>query len=828
MVEVSTDLSRASVLLVDDVRANLIALSALLKPLGARLVEAQSAKDALSAIRQEPFAVALLDVQMPEMDGFQLATAIRQLEYGRQLPILFVTAIHRDDMYVKRGYAVGAADYITKPFDADIVRARVKGFVDLFEGSGRLRGEELSRRTSERDDAHRKLKAFERIAAASLEEPQLQIFFRDLLAEFLNAADTADSAAIIEREHDRYVVRASAGTNRDVYLKVPELIGDVAPLIADLANRNGNHGGKVHALPTIADPSSRVALSVVPIVNAREISGLACIGSSKATSFSEGDLTLFKAVSERASWALAQQLERRQLQEVSEVMPAMISIVSMPSMKYVFASPEFRAIFPIADPVGANASEIGMGSAAVKIIKDAYHSGRTVLVDELAFFQNGKERFVQFSAHPLRNHAGIVDRILTFATEVTSLVDARHRIEEHEAEHAVMLEKEHLLRAEAERANQAKDEFLATISHELRTPLQAILGWTTLSLRNAPAEMRHALETIERNAKRQTTLIEDLLDVSRITNGNLRLERYPLDVSELVNAAVEAIRPAAKAKNIGIGLKLPARMDLHGDGDRLQQVFANILSNACKFTPEGGHISVRGEFSAKRILIHIVDTGEGIEPAILPLVFDPFRQGSGSTTRRHSGLGLGLTLAKRLVEAHSGIIDVASPGPGKGTTVTIELPRNQSAGAADTEKSADGQVRDVRKQSLNYLKILIVDDDEEARSLLSTLLAEHHGATVTTAESAVQAIEVVKQFHPDLIVSDLAMPNEDGYEFMRSVRNLPAGSGGDTPAIALSAQGRAEDGGRALAAGFQGYVAKPVEVDRLIAAITSHCPRPST
>ena len=809
--------SRAGVLLVDDVKANLIALSALLKPLGARLVEAQSAREALLAIQREQFAVALLDVQMPEMDGFQLAAALRELEYGRRLPVLFVTAIHQDDSYVRRGYAAGAVDYITKPFDAEIVRARVRGFVDLFEGRERYRNKELFLRTSERDEAERKLSAFVRITAADWEEPLLEGFFRELLAVLLDAADTADSAAILLREQGEYVVHAAAGTNRSIFQKVPDLVGALE-----------SKATPPFSVIELSATSPVTALSCIPLIHTGEIYGFACIASSRASSFSPGDLVLFRAVAERAAWALSQQLERRLLYDVFGAIPALISILRMPSMKCIFASPELRGLTGKRDPVGISASDMGMGSEALALIEEAYQTGKAVSADELPFMSNGSERFVQFTAQPLRNLAGPIDRVITFATEVTSLVKARKLIEEHEVQRSLLLEKEQTARAEAERANREKDEFLAMISHELRTPLQAIFGWTAIAQRKAPPELKQALETIERNAKRQTSLIEDLLDVSRITNGTLRLDRATIDLAEVINAAVDAIQPAAKAKNIALEAAVSPFMDFTGDAERLQQVFGNILSNAVKFTPSGGRINLEAKILKTGLQISISDTGEGIAPDVLPLIFDAFRQGSSSSTRRHSGMGLGLTLAKRLLEAHGGSIGAASAGPGQGTTITVDLPLAKSARAAESRAPENANDQLTKGPGLSHLKILVVEDDDDARELLSEILHHHFGASVTTSASAAQGIAVLQHFHPDVVISDLSMPEVDGYDFIRAVRQLDAKAGGHTPAIALSAQGRAEDGGRALKAGFQLYVSKPVDIAHLVAAITSLKPAPET
>ena len=388
----------ASVLIVDDSPANLIALGAVLQPLGVRVVEASSGEQALQCVANETFAVVLLDVQMPEMDGFEVARRLRSSEIAHELPIIFLTAIYRDEGYARRGYATGAADYMTKPFDADVLRARVKAFVDLFKQRERLRRREVGERTRERDAAMARL--------------------------------------------------------------------------------------------------------------------------------------------------------------------------------------------------------------------------------------------------------------------------------------AELLESERQARRDAEIANHAKDEFLATVSHELRTPLNAILGWTVIARQRATdPEVQQALETIERNARAQTRIIEDVLDVGRIISGKLRLEIAPVRVSETIDAAVQTLRPAADAKSVQLTVDVEDDVGIiAADVDRLQQIIWNVLSNAIKFTPKWGSVTLKGQRAQSDVVLAIADTGQGIQHEFLAHLFEPFRQADGSTTRRHGGLGLGLAIVKQLVQAHGGTIVASSNGVGHGSTFTITLP----------------------------------------------------------------------------------------------------------------------------------------------------------
>jgi signal transduction histidine kinase len=539
---------RVNVLVVDDTPANLVALGAVLQPLAVRVVEAHSGAEAIAHASEESFAVALVDVQMPEMDGFEVARRLRETATGVELPIIFLTAIHRDEAYARRGYASGAADYITKPFDPEMLRARVKAFVDLFQQRERLRLAQVGERTRERDDALEKL----------------------------------------------------------------------AGLLA----------------------------------------------------------------SERAA------------------------------------------------------------------------------------------------------------------------------------------------RREAEIANRAKDEFLATISHELRTPLSAILGWAVIARKNTTSpEVERALTTIERNARAQMRIIEDVLDVGRVVSGKLQLEISATEVADAIDGAVQAVRPAADAKQVALAVEIAPDVGvIDADAGRLQQIAWNLLSNAIKFTPKGGHVGVSARRTRSSVVIQVSDDGQGVRAEFLPHLFEPFRQADGSTTRRHGGLGLGLAIVKQLVDAHGGTITAHSEGEGRGASFTVELvaravseaPRERWAGATSTAR-ASSPPRDIR---LDGVRLLIVDDDEDSRDLVGLLLAEQ-GAAVSSASSAGEALRLVAESPPDVLLSDIGMPDVNGYSLIRRVRSLPGDRGGRTPAIALTAYARPEDGERAFAAGFQAHVTKPIDPDRLAAVVAN-------
>jgi PAS domain S-box-containing protein len=397
-----------------------------------------------------------------------------------------------------------------------------------------------------------------------------------------------------------------------------------------------------------------------------------------------------------------------------------------------------------------------------------------------------------------------------------------------EEERERLLRNEQIAREEAEQANRLKDEFLATISHELRTPLNAILGWSQM-LQNSnldEAAAKRALETIERNARAQNQLIEDLLDVSRIITGKLRLDVRAVDLPGVIMAAVDAARPAAEAKNIRLQTLLdPQASAISGDPDRLQQVVWNLLSNAIKFTPKNGRVQVRLERVNSHVEIVVSDTGQGIEPEFLPFVFERFRQSDGSTTRQHGGLGLGLAIVRQLVEIHGGTVSVDSAGAGQGATFIVSLPllpvrREPPGDVPRVHPAAQNNLLPDCPPELSGLRVLLVDDEADSRDLLNFVL-ESCGAQVETAGSVSEALEIIRRESFDVIISDIGMPEEDGYDLIGRIRELTNEQGGNTPAIALTAYARAEDRVRALRSGFQLHIAKPVESPELIAAVAN-------
>lgn len=388
-----------------------------------------------------------------------------------------------------------------------------------------------------------------------------------------------------------------------------------------------------------------------------------------------------------------------------------------------------------------------------------------------------------------------------------------------------VIEAERAARGEAERQNRMKDEFLATLSHELRTPLNAILGWSQiLRGRLAPGdENARALEVITRNARAQAKIVDDLLDMSHLLSGKIRLDVHRVAFGALVEASIDTTRPMAETKNIELVSRVSSATggEVLGDAARLQQVMWNLLVNAVKFTPAGGKVEVALEQSPQTVSVQVRDDGEGIDGSFLPFVFDRFRQQDGSISRRHGGLGLGLSIVKQIVEAHGGQVIATSEGPGLGSTFTVTLPLaldvGRSRGDDASRERPDASSRDA---DIRGLRVLVVDDEADARQLVCRIL-EDHGATTTAAASAAQALEALDGARFDVLVSDIGMPREDGYSLLRSVRARPPERNGAIPAVAVTAYARAEDRVEAVAAGFLLHVAKPVDGAELVTMVAA-------
>ncbi|MHC5934125.1 hybrid sensor histidine kinase/response regulator [Nostoc sp.] len=665
---------KVNILLVDDKLENLLALEAILEKLGENLVRATSGEEALRCLLHQDFAVILLDVQMPGMDGFETATLIRNRGRSRHTPIIFLTAFSTSDQMLFKGYALGAVDYLLKPLDPNILTSKVTVFVELFKKTEAVKQQAAQ------------------LVAVNAELRQSE--------ERLRSLSTCSPVGIFEIDTE---------------------------------------GGCRYTNPRY-----------------QAICGL-------------------KA---------AESLEKRWLESVH---------------------PEDR-------------------ERAVASWSDYIRQGRDYSEEFRFQTADGIIRWVQVRSSPMLSGQG---ELLGY---VGTLEDITERKQAEEVRAQVI--REQTARQEAEAANRMKDEFLAVLSHELRTPLTSMLGWSKI-LRSKKLDEKatsRALEAIERNAISQMQLIEDILDVSRIIRGQLRLNVSAVNLISVMEAALEAVRPLAEPKDIKLNTVLDTSVgSVYGDPARLQQVVWNLLTNAIKFTPKGGKVEVNllvvcgeGEQTThKYAQIQVIDTGIGISSEFLPKVFERFRQADSTTTRSHNGLGLGLAIVRHLVELHKGTIFAQSAGTGQGATFTVRLPLLQDNRGSRGSREAAGEISSpVASMPLAGLRVLVVDDEADTRNFLSFMF-EEYGAIAIAVASVDEALAVVEQAKPDILISDIGMSEQDGYTLIRKLRSLEPEKGGRIPAIALTAYTREEDRLEALRAGFQQHLSKPIDPTKLIAMVAN-------
>jgi signal transduction histidine kinase/CheY-like chemotaxis protein len=520
---------------------------------------------------------------------------------------------------------------------------------------------------------------------------------------------------------------------------------------------------------------------------------------------------------------------QEELERVLDVIPAAVWVARDPECREVFGNRHAAALFGVTETTNVSQTP-GIGDAAPSFrhfrdgrelaphelpMQRAAATGLPQPIDEIEVsLTDGRRLTILGGAMPLLDKAGNVRGVVSAFSDITDR-------KEVEAQRAELLAREQAARADVERASRLKDEFLAVLSHELRTPLNAVLGYAHLLASGAlPAERAsHAVAAIQRNAQAQARLVESLLDLSRVIAGKLELNRARVDLSKIIDVAIDVIRPDADAKDIALDVMMPAGdVPFFGDADRLQQVLWNLLSNAVKFTPQGGRVGLQVIQQDSQVRVNITDTGSGISPEFLPHVFDRFRQGDNHKGTASAGLGLGLAVVRELVQAHGGTIAAESPGDGRGSTFTVLLPLNVRATTRSEAKThlAEG---DGAEGSLHGLRILVADDDGDVRDLLSLLL-ESRGAAVRTVSSAREVLEALSNQPVDLLLADLRMPDEDGYSLIRKLRERERQRGnGRLPAIAVTAYASSTDREKAIESGYDRHVAKPIDPGDLARAI---------
>jgi len=835
---------RVSILLVDDRPDKLLALEAILGDLGQNMVRAYSGREALRALLQQDFAVILLDVNMPMMDGFETAEMIRSRPRSQQTPIIFFTAMNEMEAHVFRSYSLGAVDFIRTPVVPEILKAKVSVFVDLYKKTEQVKrqGEQM-RLLQEREhrqklgeavhrlDAETKRNRFFTLALDMLAIADFSGTFKQLnpswertlgfshdeltarpFLEFVHPDDreaTGEQLAALRAGapityfENRFAAK-SGGYRWLGWTAAPFAAEGLVYIFArDLTERRHAEEERVKL---IREQTARAAAEA----SERRSTFLAEAGVALTSSLDVGE-TLSKlvrlAVPTLADWCVIDVLDEHGRPRRLAVGHAPEDQALAEQVKGFAPSPEGRS--PEARLLRPGESALLVADARERLSDLAEDERHRALLERL-----GLRSMMVVPIVSRERTLGVMSLLSTtsgrvFARDDLDLAEELGRRAALAVDNARLYRASQDARAGAEKANRAKDEFLATLSHELRTPLTPILGWTVM-LRSGtldPAAVHRGLEVIERNVRAQTQLIGDLLDVSRIITGKLRLEVSPIAVVPVVEAGVEAVRSSAEAKEITLGMELPSEMPtIVGDPDRLQQVVWNLVSNAVKFTPQGGRIDVRLRQDGSFLSLSVTDNGKGIEPEFIPHVFERFRQADSTSTRSHGGLGLGLAIVRHLVELHGGTVYAESGGVGEGSTFTVRLPLTTplQGPAPPKPEPVDPDVR------LDGVRVMVVEDEQDVRDFLRMSLV-HYGAEVTAFETSADALVAVEAQRPDVLVSDIGMPGEDGYAFIRRVRALGPDRGGQVPAAALTAYAKGEDGQRVLSAGFQVHLPKPVQ-----------------
>jgi PAS domain S-box-containing protein len=865
----------ANILLVDDHPPNLMALEAILEPLGERLVRASSGVEAVEIAAHEDFALILLDLTMPQLDGLETAALLKKAERSHAVPIIIVTANEPSRDTLAKGYASGAVDFLYKPLDPDVLRSKVAVFVDLYKQRAPLRDSDPSQRRGSRpsgsmsadDDASARVserliaaapageqaetvEALVRIHSALNEDLELEGIAQRLVDETTSL--TAANAGAFHWTARGEMHVALSGTMRNELTALgpgsplmTRVFGGIGALRIDDASRE---------LGPRAPKGIRSALAVPVLSRGGQVVGALVLVSDRARAFDDRHEELAAVAARHAAAALenarlyedAKDARRRaELAELelrageARVRLALDSaglgtFDYNPTTGVLRWDTRSRALFGLAPqaPVsysifisGIHPGDRARVDAAHKRALDPYGDMSFDIEYRTVGIDDGVERWVAARGQTFTENGRPVRFVGTCLDVTAKKIVEQERADLLAREQAARAEAESA-RARAEAASRAKDEFLATVSHELRNPLNAILGWSRVLVEGGedlPQERtRKGLEVIARNAKAQVQLVEDILEVSRIVNGKLRLSTGPTDIRGVIEASFDTVRTAAQAK----GVLLESRIEddvgtIVADEDRIQQVLWNLLSNAVKFTPRGGSVRLDARREAEAVVLDVVDSGEGIAPTFLPFVFDRFRQADGSSTRAHGGLGLGLAIVRHLCELHGGTVEADSAGAGKGARFTVRLPLHAQPPSERTSERTlpSGRRLDASTESrLADVHVLVLDDEEDMRDLISMIL-EHAGARVTRANTVDSALKALHFDCPHVAVSDLAMPGEDGYAFVKRVRAASDQAVRSVPLVAMTAYARAEDRHRVLAAGFQRHVAKPIEPVELVEAL---------
>jgi signal transduction histidine kinase/DNA-binding response OmpR family regulator len=845
------------VLLVDDHPSNLMALEALLEPLGPRLLFASSGADAVELARREELALVLLDLQMPELDGLETAALLKKID--RAVPIIIVTAYEPTRAQLAQGYASGAVDFLFKPLDPTVLVSKVSVFLALYEqrrgaerdsavprssdeGSGRL-SDRLVAAAADQAEQAATVEALVRIHQALMEDLDIPNLAQRLATEATSLTNASGAAFYYRtREGTRHALAGSFG---DELLLLEKGSGLLEPVFSG--------GGTVRhddLHRTRGAPQGIGSLIAVPVVaRSGEIEGALVLAHEAIYAFGARDeeLAVVAASYTAAAFENARLYEdvkaARDRAEVAELelragdarLRIALDAAGLGTWDYNPTTGALRwdarckALAGLSANAavdydtflgGVHAEDRHRVDAAVRRALDPSGDATFDVEYRAIGIEDGIERWLASRGLAIAENGRTV-RFIGATLDVTT----KKRVEEERAE---LLARERRARSAAENASRAKDEFLATVSHELRNPLNAILGWSRVLVEERdmdPERLHKGLDVILRNAKAQVQLVEDILEVSRIVTGKLRLSTGPVEVGAVIDAAVETVRAAAQAKQVTLHVAIePDVGTIVADEDRVQQILWNLLSNAVKFTSSGGDVLVSGRREGSSVHLVVRDTGEGIAAEFLPYVFDRFRQFDGSTTRTHGGLGLGLAIVRHLAELHGGTTRAESAGRGQGAVFTVTLPvfpTTQVAAEAAQQAAPPPAPKKLQpSKRLAGKDVLILDDDPDMRDLIVMIL-EDAGATVREASAVKEACDALAIEAPDVVVSDLAMPGEDGYAFAKRVRASAVEAIRGVPLVAMTAYARAEDRRRVLAAGFDRHVSKPIEPEELVDALAA-------
>ena len=794
------------VLLVDDQPARLLTYEAILAGANVRCVRALSGFEALELLMKQQFALIVMDVSMPGMDGFETARLVREHPRFEKTPIIFVTGVHISEFDRLKGYEVGAIDYISVPVVPEILRSKVAILVELY-----LRRTQLQLLNCELEEARAQLK-IEHSRAMKANEARLRSIFENpaQLTVVLEPQRAADGSIVDWRCTDANAWAAEMlGLNpTDLIGKAvgelfPHRVAHVFPLYqAVLAS-----GVPTQYQTVLRGRDMLVSLSRIDD-NTLIVAGLDVTERRQAELALRESEERFRSVFFDAGVGMALIEKDATIRMVN---PAFCAVLGRGTDELLGAS-----CLAFTHPDDVQASLLRLGALV-------NGSGKTASFEKRFVRKDGLVRWAQVNIVRVSAGAGVGERLLAVVEDISERAEVQRGLEDLSRQRGELLEAERAARSEAETAMRAKDEFLATLSHELRTPLSNVISWARVLQRKhsgSSADLDRGLRIIVDNAMAQAQLISDLLDMSRLAAGKITLHAQPINMNELVGSAVDAQRHAAEAK--GLTFELAASEGpayVLGDSTRLQQVVWNLLSNAVKFTPagEGKIIHVRTRTTKSHVEIEVADPGEGLDPAFIPHLFARFRQGDPGISRRHGGLGLGLALVKQLIEMHGGDALASSAGPGMGATFTVRVPRHEG----DTGVSpAPADTSDSLERPLAGLRVLAVEDQPIMREYLEQALKEH-GAEVLTASCADAALKILKESGSsiDMLVSDIGMPELDGHQFIRIVRQTLRISADMLPALALTAFAREEDQARSILHGYQAHLSKPYQIQELVSTV---------